>query len=72
VYVGPTRAVGRAVLNYASFAEFGTFHAAAHPYMRPAWERTKGLVMTILARELTVEFERAAARLSRKFFSGKR
>jgi HK97 gp10 family phage protein len=72
VYVGPTRAVGRAVLNYASLVEFGTFHAAAQPYLRPAWERTKGLVMAIFARELTVEFNAAAARLSRKFFSGKR
>jgi HK97 gp10 family phage protein len=68
VYVGPTRAVGRAVLNYASFREFGTFKLAAHPYLRPAWDRTKGLVEIIFARELTAEFEKAAARLSRKFF----
>lgn len=68
VYVGPTRQAGRAVLNYASNVEFGTFRAAPHPYMRPAWERTKGLVLTILARELKIEFERTAARLSRKFF----
>jgi HK97 gp10 family phage protein len=68
VYVGPTRQVGRAVLNYAATVEFGTFRAAPHPYMRPAWERTKGLVMTVFARELTVEYEKAAARLSRKFF----
>lgn len=68
VFVGPTRQAGRAVLNYASFQEFGTYKAAAHPYLRPAWERTKGLVETILARELTIEFEKTAARLSRKFF----
>lgn len=67
VYVGPTRLAGRAILRYASNVEFGTFRAAAHPYLRPAWERTKGLVYTILTRELTVEFERSAARLSRKF-----
>jgi hypothetical protein len=36
--------------------------------MRPAWDRTKGLVQTILARELKSEFERTADRLSRKFF----
>lgn len=68
VYVGPTRMAGRAILNYASFVEFGTIRAAAHPYLRPAWERTKGLVQTILARELTIEFEKTAARLSRRFF----
>lgn len=68
VYIGPTRQAGRAVLSYAATVEFGTFRAAPHPYMRPAWERTKGLVEVILARELTVEFEKTADRLSRKFF----
>jgi hypothetical protein len=68
VYIGPTKQTGRAVLNYAATVEFGTFRAPAYPYMRPAWDRTKGLVQTILARELTIEFERTANRLSRKFF----
>lgn len=68
VYVGPTRQVGRSVLSYATPVEFGTFRAAAHPFMRPAWDRTKGLVLSIFSRELTVEFERTAGRLSRKFF----
>lgn len=68
VYVGPTRQDGRAVLNYAATVEFGTFRAAPHPYLRPAWDRTKGLVQTILARELEVEFEKTAERLARRFF----
>jgi HK97 gp10 family phage protein len=68
VYVGPTKQAGRAVLSYASNVEFGTFHARPYPYMRPAWDRTKGLVLTILGRELKVEYEKTAARLSRKFF----
>jgi HK97 gp10 family phage protein len=68
VYVGPTKQIGRAVLNYASNVEFGTFHARPYPYLRPAWDRTKGLVQIILARELKIEFERTAGRLSRKFF----
>lgn len=67
VHVGPTRVQGRYVLNYASFVEFGTYYARAHPYMRPAWDRTKDIVFKILARELTVEFEKAAARLDRKY-----
>jgi HK97 gp10 family phage protein len=68
VYIGPVRQSGRAVLNYAATVEFGTFRAPAYPYMRPAWDRTKGLVQTILARELKTEFERTADRLSRRFF----
>lgn len=68
VYVGPTRQSGRAVLNYAATVEFGTFRAPAYPYMRPAWDRTKGLVETLLARELKIEFEHTAARLSKRFF----
>lgn len=69
VYVGPARGTGtnKYALNYASFVEFGTYHTTAQPYLRPAWERTKGLVQTILARELTIEFEKTAARLGRKF-----
>lgn len=53
------------MLNYAATVEFGTFRAPPYPYMRPAWDRTQGLVQTILARELTVEFEKSAARLSK-------
>lgn len=68
VYVGPTRAPERMVLNYASFVEFGTIDTSAQPYLRPAWERMNGVVQTIFARELTVEYEKAAARLARKFF----
>ena len=68
VYIGPVKTAGRNVLNYAATVEFGTFRAPPYPYMRPAWDRTKGLVQTILARELTIEFERTANRLSRKFF----
>ena len=69
VYVGPARGTGtnKYALNYASFVEFGTYHTTAQPYLRPAWDRTKGLVQTIFARELTIEFERSALRLSRKF-----
>lgn len=68
VYVGPTVQAGRSVLSYASNVEFGTYQARPKPYMRPAWDRTKGLVQTILVRQLTVEFEKTAQRLSRKFF----
>lgn len=72
VYVGPASGAAagssRYALNYASFVEFGTIDTAAQPYMRPAWDRAQPVVMSLLARELTVEYEAAAARLSRKFF----
>jgi HK97 gp10 family phage protein len=66
VYVGPTRQVGRSVLRYASNVEYGTFRAAPHPYLRPAFDANKAMVMDILAKELTVEFEAAVRRASKK------
>lgn len=68
VYVGPTNQLGRNVMSYATPVEFGTYQARPYPFMRPAWDRTKGLVFKILSQELKAEFEKAAARLSRKFF----
>lgn len=68
VYVGPTRQTGRAVLNYAAIQEFGSYKQTARPFMRPAWDRTKGLVMTILSRELAREFEATATRVSKRFY----
>lgn len=67
VHVGPTRAAGRAVLNYAAIQEYGSYKQKAVPFIRPAWERTKGIVFKLLASELAEEFERAARRLDRKF-----
>ncbi len=66
VYVGPVVQPGRNVLRYASNVEFGTFRAAPHPYLRPAFEVKKGEVLEILGRELRVEFEAAVQRAARK------
>lgn len=66
VHVGPTKQT-RAVLNYAAIQEFGSYKQVARPFMRPAWDRMKGIVYKILAEELTVEFEKAARRLDRKY-----
>jgi HK97 gp10 family phage protein len=65
VYVGPTK--GGRVLNYAIIQEFGSYKQTARPFMRPAWERMKGIVEKILTKELAEEFEKAARRLDRKF-----
>lgn len=67
VHVGPTKQAGRAVLNYAAIQEFGSYKQRPVPFMRPAWDRMKGLVLKILEKELTVEFEKAARRLDRKY-----
>lgn len=67
VYIGPTRQAGRAVLNYASFQEFGTVHHPAHPYLRPAWDRMQPIVLKIFAADLGPQIEAAAARLSKRF-----
>jgi HK97 gp10 family phage protein len=67
VYVGPTKQAGRAVLNYAAIQEFGSYKQTARPFMRPAWERMKGIVYKILAKELTIEFEKAARRVDKKY-----
>jgi HK97 gp10 family phage protein len=66
VYVGPTTQPGRAVLRYASNVEFGTFRAAPHPYLRPAFEAAQGAVMEILTRELSIELDKAITKISRK------
>lgn len=66
VYVGPTKQTDRAVLNYASNVEFGTFRAAARPYLRPAFHAESGKVIEILRKELAAEIEKAAARIARK------
>lgn len=67
VYIGPVRQVGRFVLNYASLVEFGTYKMTAQPFMRPAWDRMKGIVHSRLVKELATEFEKAGRRIDRKF-----
>lgn len=64
VYIGP--AGGQGSLFYASHREFGTVLLPASPYMRPAWEATKGQVLGLIVSGLRAEVERAAARAARK------
>lgn len=64
VYIGP--AGGQGALFYASHKEFGTVLMAASPYMRPAWESTKGQVLALIADGLKAEVERASSRAARK------
>lgn len=64
VYIGP--AGGNGALNYASFGEFGTIDTPAQPFMRPAWESNRGIVLGLIHSGLKAEVERAADRAARK------
>lgn len=64
VYIGP--AGGQGALFYASHQEFGTIVSPAHPFMRPAWEGSKQLVLGTIVSGLKVEVDKAAARAARK------
>ena len=74
VYVGPTaekirsartgRATGRWVA--ATELEFGTGDMPMKPFMRPAFEATKGQMLDSLKRSLAVEIEKAAARVAKR------
>jgi hypothetical protein len=46
--------------------EFGNIHQAAEPSGRPAWEATKGAVLTTIGRDLWEEIRKAAERAARK------
>lgn len=60
VYVGSTRG------SAGILQEWGTINQPAQPYMRPAWDATKGGVAETTRREIKVELDKAAARLAKK------
>lgn len=64
VYVGSVRG------SAAMFQEFGTLTQPPKPYLRPAWESTKGNALGIVQSELGAEIEKAAARRARKLLRG--
>jgi HK97 gp10 family phage protein len=57
---------GGGVLNYATFAEFGTNDTRATPYMRPAWYSGKDDALEYVKANLGREIDRAASRLAKK------
>jgi len=57
--------LGRAF--YGMFGEFGTSRQAARPWFRPAWDSTRGAVLTAIGRTLGRGIERAAVRLAGPF-----
>lgn len=64
IYIGP--AGGNGALNYASFTEFGTIDTPANPFMRPAWESNRGIVLGQIHSGLIAEVEKVAERAARK------
>lgn len=57
---------GGGVLNYATFAEFGTNDTRARPFMRPAWDSGKDDALDYIKASLGNKIERAAKRLAKK------
>lgn len=52
--------------NYSHLVEYGTSHAAAKPFIRPAIDSAQGEVIEAMAAGLDKHLTRVAARLARK------
>ena len=61
VFIGPT-----ADLPHAIPEEFGTVHAPAQPYMRPAWDQKQTTSLDTIADTLGTEIMKTAARLAKR------
>lgn len=61
---------GGGVLNYATFAEFGTIDTPAFGYMRGAWNGGKDDALEYVKANLGREIDRAASRLAKKAARG--
>lgn len=53
-------------LFYAKFIEFGTSKAPAYPFMRPAFETSKGELLPTFKKELALSIDAAVRKLSPK------
>lgn len=65
VYIGANDA------PHAHMQEFGTKNHPPQPFMRPAWDAAKGMILTGIRKDLWSEISKAAARLARKALKGK-
>jgi HK97 gp10 family phage protein len=55
----------------AHLQEFGTKHAPAQPFMRPAWDAEKREVLEGIKDDLWAEIKKAVVRLARRAAKGK-
>lgn len=60
LYAGPS------ALPHAHLQEFGSIRNRPQPFMRPAWDETKGQALKIVKSELWGEISKAAARVAKK------
>jgi HK97 gp10 family phage protein len=51
---------------YASMVEFGTEHSGPKPFMRPAWDATKGQVLDGVGDDMWAEIKKAVARRAKR------
>jgi HK97 gp10 family phage protein len=51
---------------YASMVEFGTEHSGPKPFMRPAWDATKGQVLDGVGDDMWAEIKKALARQAKR------
>lgn len=64
IAMGPSAGLG--VLQYATFAEFGTVDTPAQPYMRPAYDQGAEPALQYVETSLAQEIHKSAAKLARK------
>jgi HK97 gp10 family phage protein len=62
--------VGAGPVPYAHLQEFGSSVHKAQPFMRPAWDASKGTVLSGIADDMWEEIKKAAARMARKAARG--
>ena len=65
VYIGANDA------PHAHMQEFGTKNHPPQPFMRPAWDAAKRIILVGIRKDLWTEIRKAAARLARKALKGK-
>lgn len=59
VYIGPRTRSGPPDGFYGHMVEYGTVHMSAQPFMRPAFDRTQGQVLSRIAGDVAAEIRRA-------------
>ena len=57
---------GAGPLPHAHLVEFGSVHNQPQPYMRPAWDNTKGTLLDAIKEDLWTEIQTAVDKLARK------
>jgi HK97 gp10 family phage protein len=63
MYVGPDVSVPNA---HGGWHEFGTINHGPQPFMRPAWDSKREVVLDGIAKESWAEIQKAAQRLARR------